>query len=178
LISILTLPAINDAQADFTDDLKYTVAFGIGSAKPIAPDGFKDGYDPSLGLLFDAGAAKSIVEVSVSFDYNFYLSNGIVANDINILNIFLNLKIKPLETTVRPYILVSGGYFRTWIVDLESGTENVLGYGGGAGIEVAISKTQNLFLEGKYIQGQTRKTERKANMEVIPIRFGVSWTLQ
>ncbi len=177
LISFLTLSAVQDAHAGFADDLKYTIAFGLGSAILIAPEGFKDGYDPSFGLILDVGAAKNIVEVSGSFDYNFYVSNGVEANDINILTMFLNLKIKPLDTTVRPYILVCGGYFRSWIVDTGQ-TENVLGYGGGAGIEIAISKTQNLFIEGKYIQGRTRETEQKANTEVLPIRFGVSWSIQ
>jgi hypothetical protein len=69
---------------------------------------------------------------------------------------------------------VCGGYFRQWIVNLDY-TENVLGYGGGAGVEMGIDKTRRLFLDVRYIEGQTRETQDQANTEIIPVRLGVTW---
>jgi len=95
-----------------------------------------------------------------------------------VLMLFVDLKYFPFSSAARPYVLACGGLYRTWIVD-EDYTEMVLGYGGGAGIEVEIGETRRLFLEGRYIQGQTReRTEERANTEVIPFRFGMTWEIR
>jgi hypothetical protein len=59
-------------------------------------------------------------------------------------------------------------------VDLDY-TENVLGYGGGAGVEVELDRVKRLFLDVRYVQGQTRETASKSNTETLPIRLGVTW---
>jgi hypothetical protein len=53
--------------------------------------------------------------------------------------------------------------------------ENVLGYGVGGGIEVELDKVRRLFLEGRYIEGQTRETQERANMVILPFRLGLTW---
>ena len=105
----------------------------------------------------------------------FFFANGTTPNDLNILTLFADVRYVPLTTSVRPYVLVCGGLYRTWIVD-ENYTENVLGYGAGVGVELEIGKTRMLFVEGRYVQGQTReRTELKSNTEVIPFRIGITW---
>jgi hypothetical protein len=92
--------------------------------------------------------------------------------------LFADFKYSPLTGAARPYLLVCGGLYRTWIVD-EDYTESVLGFGGGAGVELKIGDTRRLFFEGRYIQGRTReRTEEAANTEVIPFRFGLVWEIQ
>ena len=159
------------------DRTTYYMSFGIGSAINYLPDSFKDSFDPAFGLRLGGGASRHDLRLGVTFSYNFFFSNGptsLYPSDLNILTIFGDLKYIPLGTTVRPYILVCGGFYRQWIVN-EDYTENVLGYGGGAGIELEIDKMRHLFVEGRYIQGQTRETEKAANTELIPLTLGVVW---
>jgi len=153
-------------------------SLGLGSAVNYQPDSFADNYDPSLGVLVSGGARRGPFILAASFDYNFFFASGTTPNDLNVLMMFADFKYTPFSGEARPYLLVCGGLYRTWIVD-EDYTEMVLGYGGGAGVEINIGETRRLFLEGRYIQGQTReRTEEKANTEVIPFRFGVTWEIQ
>jgi hypothetical protein len=181
------------AQAEDGDEnsIKFNTSIGLGSTLPLNPDEFKDWWDPSVGFMVDVGAARGILEASLNIDYSMFLTNAIDPIDINILTAFINLKIKPLNTTARPYIFVGGGLYRFWIVDLDT-YENVLGFGGGAGIEIEIDDSRRIFIEGKAVQGQTRLSEigptllrstdeketipfRKANVEIIPIRTGITF---
>ena len=180
LTLVMSLIAVSGANAqgffeNFSKDLRYAFSLGIGSAYPFNPNSFEANYDPSFGMMLDLGAAKQWVEASGTFDYSFFMNNGTTPDDANIMTLFMTVKVKPLKTSVRPYILVTGGWFRYWIVNLDI-TENVIGYGGGVGIEVEIGKTRRLFLEAKHVQGQTRSTEQQANTEIIPVRFGVTWS--
>jgi hypothetical protein len=155
---------------------QYSASVGIGAGFPLTPESFKDSWDPSFGLLLDVGAGKSLFEVSASLDYNFFLSQTQDPQDANVLALFANVKIKPIsKTSVRPYILLGGGYFRYWIVDLEL-YDNSLGYGGGAGVELEMSEEQRLFIEVKNIFGRTRKTnDERANTEYVPVRLGLTF---
>jgi hypothetical protein len=157
-------------------DWQFSTSIGIGTGFPVDPTEFNNNWDPSFGGLLDIGVQRSLLEASLSFDYNFFLSNGLDPDDINILAIFLNLKIKPTaRASVRPYLLIGGGYYRFWIVNQEL-TENTTGYQGGAGVEVDISKTQQLFLEGKQVVGRTRDTNNEsANTSYIGVRFGLTF---
>ncbi len=156
--------------------IQYTASVGIGAGFPLKPEAFKDHWDPSFGLLLDVGAGKSLVELSVSFDYNFFLSDTQDPQDANLLALFANIKIKPIsKTSVRPYILLGGGYFRYWIVDLDL-YDNSLGYGGGAGVELEMNDEQRLFIEVKNIFGRTRETnDDRANTEYVPVRLGLTF---
>jgi hypothetical protein len=158
--------------------IQYTASVGIGAGFPYKPEAFKDHWDPSFGLLLDVGAGKSIVEVSVSLDYNFFLSDTQVPQDANLMALFANLKIKPIsKTSVRPYIVVGGGYFRYWIVDLDL-YDNALGFGGGAGVELEMNEEQRLFIEVKNLIGRTREpgvNPEKANTEYVPVRVGLTF---
>jgi hypothetical protein len=159
------------------DRMMYYMSLGIGSSINYLPDEFKDNYDPAFGIRVGTGISRHSLRLGVNFSYNFFLSNGpttLYPDDLNILTIFAELKYVPGTKTVRPYIMASGGYYRQWIVNAEY-TENVLGYGAGAGIELTIDKVRHLFLEGRYIQGQTRETQNKANTESIPLTLGVVW---
>jgi hypothetical protein len=164
------------------DERRYIFSLGIGSGVEYKPDEFKENYSPAFGLLLAFGVRQHGVTVATSFGYNFFLAEGVVPNDLSILTIFLDLRYSPTKSKARPYILVCGGYWRQWVVDLDY-TENVLGYGGGAGVEVEIDRTKRLFLDARYIQGQTRTVEPginidQANTEIIPIRLGVTWEIQ
>jgi hypothetical protein len=160
------------------DGLKYYISLGIGGAINYLPDSFKDGYDPSFGLRVGGGVTRYNLRLGVVASYNFFLSTGpttLFPDDLNILTVFGEIKYVPVGTTVRPYIVGCAGLFREWIVNTGY-TENVLGYGGGAGVELAIDNNRNLYLEARYIQGQTReRTEEARNTELIPFAFGVIW---
>ncbi len=159
------------------DRTMYYISLGVGPAINYLPDSFKDAFDPAFGIRIGGGVTRYNIRVGVTFSYNFFFSNGpttIYPNDLNILTVFGDLKFAPVGSTVRPYLLACGGYFRAWIVNAEY-KENVLGYGAGAGIEFEMDKTRRLFVEGRYVQGQTRETEKKANTELIPFTIGVLW---
>jgi hypothetical protein len=111
------------------------------------------------------------------------------------MNLFLNLKYQPVGTSVRPYALACGGWFRSWIVDplepddypltvehyLDGGDdtyeENVLGYGFGVGVEIEIDKTRRIYFEGRAVEGQTRETQDRANLSTVPLRVGLTWEI-
>jgi hypothetical protein len=152
------------------------MSIGIGSGIPISPDVFETGYDPSFGLLLDFEAQWKVVGLSVSSDYNFFLSNGLDPDDVNILTLFLNLKLKPLSKgALRPYLLAGAGYYRYWVVDLNL-TDNTTGWQFGLGVEIDISRNQRLFIDAKYVEGRTRDTNPlDENTVHVPIRFGLTF---
>jgi hypothetical protein len=188
-----TMTAAQRIRRERASAMTYALSIGVGSSLNIAPEPFTDEYDPSFGLLVDFGVRRWDLEASLSFDYNFFFATGTEPVDINVLTMFLNLKLRPLKTTARPYLIGCAGYFRSWIVnDLDPANppqtvetevtggdneylENVLGYGGGAGVEVEIDKTRRIFLEARYVIGQTRQTYQAANMELVPVRIGLTW---
>ena len=159
------------------DRMMYYMSLGVGSAINYLPESFKDGFDPSFGIRVGGGIARHNLRLGVNLSYNFFLSNGpttVYPNDLSIFTVFGELKFIPLASSIRPYILACGGLYSQWIVNADY-TENVLGYGAGAGLEFEIGKFRQIFIEGRYIQGQTRETEQNANTEVIPFALGVIW---
>jgi hypothetical protein len=152
----------------------YVLSLGIGSAANYKPDDFNDNYSPSFGMMLSFGARQYGFTAGVNLNYNFFLADGTTPNDLNIGTIFAELQYGPSLSKARPYIVVCGGYFRQWIVNLDY-TEGVLGYGGGAGVTMRIGPKRELFLDARYIEGQTRKTQDQANTVIIPVRFGVTW---
>jgi hypothetical protein len=155
----------------------FVFSLGIGSGINYKPEEFKNDYSPSFGGMMAFGVRQYGVQAGVHFGYNFYTRHGTVPNDLNVFTIFAELQYAPTKSRARPYLVVCGGYFRQWIVDLDY-TENVLGYGGGAGVEMELDKTRRLFLDARYIEGQTRQTQDQSNTVVIPIRLGVNWAFR
>jgi hypothetical protein len=154
------------------------ISLGVGSAINHEPENFSSQYDPSFGIMLSGGARRGGLVLALTFDYNFFLANGTTPDDLSVLMLFADLKFSPMSSTARPYLLACGGMYRTWIVD-DDYTETVLGYGGGAGVEVEIGPTRRLFFEGRYIQAQTReRTDQMANTEVVPFRFGMTWEIK
>lgn len=175
-LALMVLVPVTGVSATRDKQYQVSTSIGIGTGFPIESDAFESNYDPSFGVVLDVAVRRSLLEVSTSFDYNFFMSNGLEPDDINILSIFLNLKIKPGgKSSVRPYILVGGGYFRSWIVDVKI-VENTTGYQGGVGIELDISKKQALFIDAKQVIGRTRETSaQKSNTTYIGVRAGMTF---
>lgn len=157
---------------------RYYFNLGVGSAINYLPDSFKDSYDPAFGLRIGGGVARDMFQLGVTISYNFFFSNApteLFPDDLNILTIFGDLKVVPVGKSIKPYLLVCGGYYRQWIVDTGM-EENVLGYGAGVGVDLELDRTRHLYIEGRYVQGQTRETtEDGANTEMIPFTLGVAW---
>jgi hypothetical protein len=154
-------------------------SLALGSAAIRQTDEFKSNFRPSFGGMLNVGARQHGVQADINFNYNFFLADGTVPNDLNVFMIFADLAYFPTKSGARPYVLVCGGYYRQWIVNLNY-YDNVLGYGGGAGVEMALDKTRRLFVEGRFIEGRTRKIEPKVNSDMsntvtIPFRIGVTW---
>ncbi len=157
----------------------YIFSLGIGSGVEYKPDEFADNYSPAFGVTMAFGARKNGITLAANFGYNFFLANGTVPNDLSILAMFVDVRFTPMHSKARPYILVCGGYWRQWIVDLDY-TDGVLGYGGGGGVEIQIGPTKRLFVDVRYIEGQTREfqegvNESASNTVIIPARLGVTW---
>lgn len=158
-------------------EMSYIISIGLGSAINSKPDSFRNGFNPSLGMQLSAGVRDWGLTLTGTMDYNFFMATGpvsITPDDINVLLLFADVKYVPLATAAHPYILVCGGAYRTWIVNTHY-RETVIGYGAGAGVELEIDKTRRLWVEGRYVEGQTRETEKRANSIVIPFRLGISW---
>jgi hypothetical protein len=157
----------------------FLFSLGLGSADNYKPEAFSKNFNPSFGAMLAFGVKQYGFLAGVNFNYNFFLAQGsdsqsAIPNDLNIFTIMGELRWDPMHSTAHPYILACGGYFRQWVVNLDY-TENVLGYGGGVGLEMEIDRVKRLFLDARYIEGQTRKTEEQSNTIFIPVRLGVSW---
>jgi hypothetical protein len=175
VVSVICIaPPAGAASASKDQKVQYAASIGIGTGIPISPDEFTNDFDPSFGLVLDVEASKWWMALSASAGYNFFFSNGLEPNDANILALFLNLKIKPLsKSSLRPYLLVGGGYFRYWVVNLDL-TDNTTGWQYGGGAEMDIGKRQRLFIDAKYVEGRTRETNAgRANTVYVPIRVGL-----
>jgi len=156
----------------------YIIQLGIGSGIELEPEEIKDNFSPLFGLMLAFGVRQQGFTAMMNMGYNFFLAEGTVPNDLNVLTIFYDIRYTPMRTKARPYVVVCGGYWRQWIVDLDY-TEGVLGYGGGAGLEIEIDRVKRLFFDVRYIQGQTRETEPShANTELLPMRLGVTWEIR
>jgi hypothetical protein len=175
-ISLSLMIAIPAFSAGSSGGIQFSTSIGLGTGFPFSPDEFENHWDPSFGAILDVAAHKGLLEVSVAADYNFFLSTGVDPDDINILTLFLTIKIKPIaKASVRPYILVGAGYYRFWIVDAGV-TDNTTGYQGGAGVEVDISKTQQIFIDVKQVVGRTRNIWLEdENTTHIPVRIGLTF---
>jgi hypothetical protein len=173
LAFLITTPGLTATRAN---SYQFSTSIGLGGGIPYEPDEFDEHWDPSFGAIVDVAVQRSMLELSVAFDYNFFFSNGQEPNDANVLTAFLNLKIKPLsKSSVRPYLLLGGGYYRFWIVDAEI-KDNTTGYQGGAGVELDISKTQRLFIDMKQVFGRTRGINlENANTSHIAARVGLTF---
>jgi len=153
----------------------YLISLGIGSAVAYKPDELTDRFSPSFGMMLSFGARQYGFMAGINLNYNFFLADGTTPNDLSTGTIFAELQYSPGSSKARPYLVVCGRLFRSWIVNLDY-SETVLGYGGGAGINLQIGAKRDLFLDARYIEGQTRKfSVDQANMVIIPIRFGVTW---
>jgi hypothetical protein len=164
------------------NERSYIISLGIGSGVEYKPEEFADNYSPAFGLTLAAGARQHGITLAANFGYNFFLANGTVPNDLSILAMFVDVRFTPMRSKARPYLVVCGGYWRQWIVDLDY-TEGVLGFGGGGGVEIELDRTKRLFIDVRYIEGQTRKfqeavNESASNTVIIPARLGVTWEIR
>jgi opacity protein-like surface antigen len=173
LTVLITSPALS-ARKD--GGLSYGASIGIGTGFPVSPSEFETDHDPSFGGIIDFQARWKWLAATASADYNFFIANGLEPNDVNILALFLNLRLSPLtKGSLRPYVMAGGGYYRYWIVDLNF-TENTTGWQFGAGVDIAISKSQTLFIDAKYLEGRTRETnDTKENTVHVPVRLGLTF---
>jgi hypothetical protein len=118
LLALTIFTSTSSFAATKRNGVQFSTSIGLGTGIPIDPESFNNNWDPSFGAILDFAAQKSLVEASVSVDYNFFLSNGLDPDDANILTIFLNIAIKPVaKASIRPYIFGGAGYYRYWIVD-------------------------------------------------------------
>jgi hypothetical protein len=160
------------------EGISYIISLGIGPAINYQPDRLANEFSPIFGAMMGFGVRLHGVTAGVHFGYNFFLADGTTPNDLNILTVMGELKYGPVFSKARPYLVVCGGYYRQWIVDLDY-TENVLGYGGGAGLDMTIGSSRAIFFDARYIMGQTREFEEtKANTEIIPMRLGIRWEIR
>ena len=173
LILLITTPALSARKGR---SIQYGASIGIGTGIPISPDEFESDYDPSFGGILDFQAQWKFLAATASANYNFFIANGLEPVDANILTLFLNLKLSPMtKGSLRPYLLVGGGFFRYWVVDLKF-AENTTGWQFGGGVDIDISKSQRLFIDAKYVEGRTRETNaEKANTVYVPIRVGLTF---
>ena len=173
LVFLITTPAMSATKGK---GIEYGFSIGIGTGIPVSPSVFETNYDPSFGGILEFEASKWFLAVSASTDYNFFVANGLEPNDVNILTAYLNLKIKPVSSgSLRPYLLVGGGFFRYWVVDLQF-SENTTGWQFGGGVDIYISKTQRLFIDAKQVVGRTRETNAEGeNTSYIPVRIGLTF---
>ncbi len=173
-LASLAAPAAAKKSKGFFGDLVWGLSVGLGSGAPVN-DQFDASFNPGFGALLDASVRKGWVELAADFDYSFFFREGIDPRDANVSNAFLLVKIKPLRSKARPYVLAGGGYYRYWIVD-ENLYEGVLGAAAGVGVEAEINKHQHIFLEFKYTQGRTREANAdRANTEAVVGRLGLTW---
>lgn len=157
----------------------YIFSLGLGSGVEYKPDVLVDNYSPAFGGTMVFGVRQYGITLAANFGYNFFLAEGTTPNDLSILTMFLDVRYSPLHSAARPYLVVCGGYWKQWVVDLDY-NDNVLGFGGGAGVELEIDRTKRLFFDVRYIQGQTREYQEginvdASNTEIIPARLGVTW---
>ncbi|MHC4294743.1 MAG: outer membrane beta-barrel protein [Planctomycetota bacterium] len=173
LIIFFTSPVLS---ARKSGAISYGASIGIGTGIPVNPAEFEDNYDPSFGGILDFQAHWKWFAASASIDYNFFIANGLEPNDANILTAFLNARVSPTtKGSLRPYLLVGGGLFRYWIVDLQF-SENTTGWQFGLGVDIEISRSQTLFIDAKYVEGRTRETNADAaNTVFVPIRLGLTF---
>jgi hypothetical protein len=160
----------------------FIIYLGIGSGLEYKPDVMADNYSPLLGGTLGFGVRQYGITLAANFGYNFFLANGTVPNDLNILTMFVDVRYTPFHTKARPYVVACGGYWRQWVVDLDY-TDSVLGFGGGVGVDVEVDRTKRLFVDVRYLQGQTRElqpgiNEDQANTEIIPMRLGLLWEIR
>lgn len=190
-----TMTAASQIRRAQKSQMSYVFSLALGTAINNGPDAFTEEYGPGFGLYVDGGVRRWELELTMSFEIGFFFTNRQQPDDLSVMNLFMNLKYRPLKTTARPYVLACAGYWRSWIVDeldpadppetfeyeTQSGdlaySENVLGYGVGGGVEIEIDKTRRIFFEGRHVQGQTRQTQGHDNMVIIPIRLGLTWEI-
>lgn len=194
-------------QGGFFQQLNYSLSIGLGTGLPLKPDkDFSDDWKGSFGAQLEAMASRSLVGVGITFDYNFMTienSSDATPEDINILTVFLNVRIKPIEkSAVRPYIIGGGGLYRFWIVNVTNPDrtvtslyKNAIGYGAGAGIELDLGDNRAIYVEARNIIGRVNTIERdsgqkrpdgsrilvpfvnlkKENIHHVPVRLGVTF---
>ncbi len=156
----------------YFSDMVYSMSIGLGGGIPDQPAAFKDEWNPNFGALFGFGVGKDFYELSLSFDYNFFLKDGAVPDDQNVLMTQLNLKVAPFDYAASPYGVAGAGIMRAWRVDSDI-TEVVRGWSYGGGVDFEVSDTQHMLVEGRLVEGRTRKTPEKANTRYIQFRVGL-----
>jgi opacity protein-like surface antigen len=163
---------------------------------PMSPEVFSDYWKTSI-LNFGGGLGYSFSPVfssNIYFDYgNFGFDGEKFAHDLgvggmisvdggnaSVMTVTANIKAAVPTGAVRPYFCGGGGLYILSIDDasvsgggmvipVNGSSENALGINFGAGFELAVAKTVNIFLDGRYVLGFTEGE----STGTLPIRLGV-----
>ncbi|MEE9271123.1 MAG: hypothetical protein V3V49_12780 [Candidatus Krumholzibacteria bacterium] len=167
----LAIPIRREA---FADDYSLGFGGGIGFVLPVSPSFNVSGTVDFTTFELDADSYISSRQIPPPA--------SIAGGEISVLYVAGNLKwnvLSPQESSVRPYILLGGGYFRLATDDIVIPTsttiiktEHVVGWHGGWGIDLALGSAISLFFDALYIVGLTQKATG-----YVPVRVGLTFDL-
>jgi opacity protein-like surface antigen len=180
---------------------KYELYLNGAIGLPMSPEEFSDYWQISV-LNFGVGFGypfTPIFSTTIYFDYgNFGFDGDKFAHDMglsgvisvdglnaSIITITANFKAAVPTGTVRPYFSSGGGFFLLsrgdgsvsgggLVVPVEGDSEDAFGINVGAGIEYAVARTVNIFLDGRYVLGFTEGESTR----VLPIKLGMKVILR
>jgi hypothetical protein len=190
MIAILS-SGLNAASAN-----KVELYFSGALAFPLEPDEFSDHWKTSV-LNLGGGIGHKIIpaiSANVYFDWcNFGFDGPQFARDMgvggevsisgldaSVMTIMGNVKAVVPSGILRPYFWGGLGLFilsiddgtvsiDDFVIPLEGDSENALGINFGAGIEVTVAKTVDLFFDGRFVLGFTDVE----STSILPLRVGV-----
>ena len=165
--------AVPTSREAFADDYSLGFGGGIGVVLPVSPSFNVSGTVDFTTFELDADsyiASRGIMPASLA------------GGEISVLYVAGNLKwnvLLPPESSVRPYILLGGGYFRLATDDIILPisttiikTEHVVGWHGGWGIDLTLGSAISLFFDALYIVGLTQQATG-----YVPVRVGLTFDL-
>lgn len=175
---------------------KVELYFNGALAFPLEPDEFSDYWKTSV-LNLGGGIGHKIIpaiSANVYFDWcNFGFDGEKFARDVgvggevsisgldaSVMTIMGNLKAVVPSGQIRPYfwgglglfiLSIDDGYVSVddFVIPVEGESENAFGINFGAGIEVTVAKTLDLFFDGRFVLGFTDVE----STSILPLRAGI-----
>jgi len=197
-IAIVILVITSVALAESAKKLELYVNGAL--AFPFTPDEFSDHWKPGM-LNLGGGIGYNINPItSVNFylDWcNFGLDGEKLAHDMgaggqvtfsgsgmSVMTITGNIKACIPFGKVRPYFWGGCGFFSLsredgsvsgggYVVPLEGDLESTFGFNLSVGVDYLISKTVDIFVDGRYVYGLTQSQ----STSIVPLRIGVKLKL-